>query len=70
MSQLVYVSAFLDIGREGWKQFKRTYYDYLNCFQPILNLFLKSTTDKFKLLLLKADSIILISFSAIDNILE
>jgi hypothetical protein len=51
MTQLVYVSAFLDIGRESWKEFKRTYSDYLNSFQPILNLFLKANNEKFKLLL-------------------
>jgi len=55
MSQLVYVSAFLDIGREDWKQFKRTYSNYLNCFQPILNLFLNSVTGKFKLVLFLDD---------------
>lgn len=56
MTQLVYVSAFLDIGRKDWKQFKRTYSDYLNCFQHILNLFLNSSTEKFKLILFLDDT--------------
>lgn len=38
-SKLCYVTAFLDLQRENWSEFKRSFSDYFNSFLPLLNLF-------------------------------
>lgn len=37
-TDLTIVSAFLDIGRDKWPTFKRTFQDYLRCFLPHIKL--------------------------------
>lgn len=44
-SPSVYVTAYLEIGREKWTSFTRTFDEYLACFMPFLKL-LKGSPDK------------------------
>lgn len=39
MTKICYVSAFLDIGRDEWKSFTRTFDQYLESFLPYIHLF-------------------------------
>lgn len=39
MTEICYVSAFLDIGRHEWKNFTRSFDDYLESFLPYVRLF-------------------------------
>lgn len=42
---LCYVSAFINLNRQHWKHFKRTFNEYLDCFLPYIELF-KNMTDE------------------------
>ena len=41
----VYTTAFLDLGREKWESFSRTFNEYLDCFMPFIYL-LKNSPDR------------------------
>jgi hypothetical protein len=39
LPKVCYVTAFYDMKRENWQTFSRTFENYLQCFQPIIDLF-------------------------------
>ncbi len=45
-----YISTFYDIQRADWdNKFARTFEDYLDSFQPIINLFINNRDDRFEM---------------------
>lgn len=46
---IYYATCFYDIGRSDWKNFSRTFDEYLTEFEPLLELFSKENEDKHKL---------------------
>jgi len=47
MNSICYVTAYLDIGRENWKTFKRTPDEYFNFFYNYINLFKNDESSFF-----------------------
>lgn len=46
MTKICYVSLFLDLEREKWKTFSRSFSNYLNRFRPFITMFSKPNTYK------------------------
>jgi len=48
--KLCYVSAYLDIGREKWVHFQRSFNKYFEGFTPLVDMFKKNTDPKYELI--------------------
>ena len=54
--KLCYVTAYLDIGRDKWKNFQRTFDRYFKSFTPLVDMFKKNPIDKHELVVYIDDS--------------
>lgn len=62
---VTYVTAFLDIGRNNWVNFRRTTQEYLTHFSPFISLMKKSPQDT---LIVYLDETIVLSEDIPDNV--
>ena len=67
-NKLCYVTAFLDMNRQNWTSFSRTFDDYLTAFTPYIDMFNKLHDDK-NMLIYNYEMIIYIDEIHYDKIL-
>src|SRR5437764_784195 len=68
MYTLCYVTAFLDINRDDWSTFSRSFDDYLESFTPYINLFENNKDYKLVVYIDKKHYNKLLDLCIVDNI--
>jgi len=57
-STICYVTAFLDIGRNDWKTFNRTFDNYIESFKPYINLFKNANSSDHSMIVFMDDRLV------------